>query len=399
MASTKLKLRPDYKRRKGDIAVYVQVCIDSKTKLYSTGQKINPDNWDHKNQKVKKLNGTKDHVKINLLLEKKHQEIKDIIFSKTVNNETLTFETISAELKPKVTDSRYFKFWYEKFTEFKSAEFKYTTIKGYGVLRNQILEFKKNRDFVLDDIDFSFYESFRAWLILKKGHTNSTVNKRLKILKTFLNYCANYNIYDSRHLVKFKMLEEKPSTKIALNERELKLLWNHDFEDNNRLDRVRDLFVFACVTGLRESDIQNLTKSNIINNEICLNVIKTSSEIRIPLNAYSSAILEKYNFKLPKISQQKLNSYLKEVGMKVGINDPQKLVKFQGGKRFESIVPRYELLKSHVGRRTFITLSIMKGIPIPVIQSMTGHRDLASFQKYIQIGSESKIEAMKNWSI
>ncbi|MCR9064913.1 MAG: site-specific integrase [Cytophagales bacterium] len=399
MASTKLKLRPDYKRRTGDIAVYIQVCIDSKVKLYSTGQKVNPELWDQKNQRVKKTNGTNEHVKINLLLEKKHQEIKDIIFSKTVNNESLSFEKISAELEPKTTNSKYFDLWFKRFTEFKKTEFKYSTIKSYGVLRNQILEFKNNKDFVLDDIDFSFYESFRSWLILKKGHTNSTVNKRLKILKTFLNYCSNYDIYDSRKLTKFKMLEEKPATKIALNEKELKLLWNHDFEDNKRLDRVRDLFVFACVTGLRESDIQNLTKSNIVNNEIYLNVIKTSTEIRIPLNDYSSAILKKYNFKLPKISQQRLNSYLKEVGMKVGINDPQKLVKFQGGKRFESTVPRYELLKSHVGRRTFITLSIMKGIPIPVIQSMTGHRDLASFQKYIQIGSESKIEAMKNWSI
>jgi site-specific recombinase XerD len=85
------------------------------------------------------------------------------------------------------------------------------------------------------------------------------------------------------------------------------------------------------------------------------------------------------------------------VGRIAGIDDNQILVKFPGGKRTETIVPRYELLKSHVGRRTFITLSITKGIPIPVIQSITGHKDLSSFQKYIQINNKAKIDAMKLW--
>ncbi len=81
----------------------------------------------------------------------------------------------------------------------------------------------------------------------------------------------------------------------------------------------------------------------------------------------------------------------------VGINEVEQVVTFKAGKRIESFVPRYELLSSRVGRRTFITLSILKGIPTPVIQSITGHKDLKSFQKYIQLNNNDKLEALKLW--
>ena len=193
------------------------------------------------------------------------------------------------------------------------------------------------------------------------------------------------------------MLEEHSSTRIALVQKELDLLINYDFLENIRLDRVRDLFTFACFTGLRISDVINLTKANVKNGFIYLNIIKSSQNSGIPLTKHALAILEKYNYKLPKISGQKINDYLKEIGKLIGIDEEEQVVTFKAGKRLETFVPRYELLSSHVGRRTFITLSIMKGIPTPVIQSITGHQDLKSFQKYIQLNNNDKMKAMKLW--
>ena len=183
----------------------------------------------------------------------------------------------------------------------------------------------------------------------------------------------------------------------CLVQKELDLLINYDFLENIRLDRVRDLFTFACFTGLRISDVINLTKANVKNGFIYLNIIKSSQNSGIPLTKHALAILEKYNYKLPKISGQKINDYLKEIGKLIGIDEEEQVVTFKAGKRLETFVPRYELLSSHVGRRTFITLSIMKGIPTPVIQSITGHQDLKSFQKYIQLNNNDKMKAMKLW--
>jgi integrase len=397
MATTKLKLRPDKKGRENELSIYVQVCIDRRVKLYPTGVKVNPKLWDDKNQKVKKSIGSHDHVKTNIILDQNHQTIKDIIFKKVIENGKVTFDSITEELKPEDEHESQFIYWFDKFISDQQREFKASTIKHYHVVKNQILEFKKGKNFELELIDFGFYTNFRNWLIDYKEQRNSTVNKRLKILKTFLRYCSNYEAYDVVNLSKFKMLEEHSSTKIALVQKELDLLVSYDFSGNKRLDKVRDLFTFACVTGLRISDVINLTKANIKDGFIYLNIIKSSQNSGIPLTKHAQAILEKYNYKLPKISGQKINNYLKEIGKWIGIDEEEQVVTFKAGKRLETFVPRYELLSSHVGRRTFITLSILKGIPTPVIQSITGHKDLKSFQKYIQLNNNDKMKAMKLW--
>ncbi|MCR9062714.1 MAG: site-specific integrase [Cytophagales bacterium] len=398
MATTKLRIRPDKKKREGELSIYVQVCIDGKTKLYPTGVKTFMHSWDDKGQKIKKSSGSNDHVKNNLILEKRHNEIKDIIFHLIVEKDEVSFSAISEKLNPNKKNSLYFSDRFSQFYETQKSQLKSGTLRHYRVFRNQFNEFNNHKDIKVSNIDFSIYSNFSNWLINEKGQKNTTVNKRLKILKTFLKFCSKSGIYESANLANFTLLKEHNPTKIALSEKELKLIWEHDFSENPRLDKAKDLFIFGCATGLRESDIQNLKPSNFKDDFIYQNILKTSRQSGIPLNAYSKTIAEKYNYKLPKLSQQRLNDYLKEIGQVVGIMEEEIVVEFQGGKRTEKLIPRYELLSSHVARRTFITLSILKGIPIPVIQSITGHRDLTSFQKYIQINNHAKEEAMQFWN-
>jgi integrase len=399
MATSKLRIRPDKGKRKGDLMIYVQVCIDGKTKLFSTGQPVNPDYWDAKNQKVKKMPESNEHVKMNLILEKKHQEIKQIIFDYSINDKRISFDSINSELQEEEEEigSLNFIYCFNKYYEHQSAILKSGTLRHYRVFRNQIIQFKKNKDFLIDTIDYNFYKNFTNWLIKDKNQANSTVNKRIKLLKSFLRNCAKQGKYDIHKIADFTNMREITATKIALSEDEMLTLWYYDFSNNTRLEKARDLFILACVTGLRESDIQNLKKENVSEEFISLNSIKTSGTLTIPLNKISKSIFKKYKNNLPKLSQVKLNLYLKEIGKIVGLIENIILVKFQSGKRLEQLVPKYELLSSHVGRRTFITLSILKGIPTPVIQSITGHKDLKSFQKYIQLNNNDKMKAMKLW--
>lgn len=403
MATTKLILRPDRKHFLGEVGIYVQVCIGSKVKLYSTKKKVLPDLWDMQNQKVRKQQGNKDYIHINNAIDKRRAEIKEIIRNAENSKVNITFELITNELLkldlPKITNSeKTFYQWFDTFLEDKSKEFTAGTVKHNRVLLNHLKLFFGNKLPSFGEINYEFYLKYRNWLLETKNMKNTSVNKQISMLKTFLRYCSKHKVFDIVNIKEFKKLEEKEIDSIYITIDELDKLWRHDFSKNNRLEKIRDLFVFACATGLRESDFSNIKPINIRGNEIKIQVIKTARPLTIPLNHYSKAILDKYENILPEYSQQKFNSYIKEVGQIVGIDSPEQVITYKGGKRLEQILPKYQLMSSHTGRRTFITQCILRGIPIPVIQSMTGHKDLKSFQKYIKINDNDKHEAMKKWN-
>ena len=100
---------------------------------------------------------------------------------------------------------------------------------------------------------------------------------------------------------------------------------------------------------------------------------------------------------MPKYSQQKFNDYIKEALQKIGLDNPEQVVTYKKGIRKEEVVPKYSLVSSHTARRTFITQSILRGIPTPVIQTITGHSDLRSFSKYIKITNTDKQTEMLKW--
>lgn len=402
MATTKIILRPDRKKIIGNVAIYVQVCINTKTKLYPTKQKILPEYWDAPNQKARKLLGNKDYIYINQAIDKRREEIKAIIRHADNIKLPLSFEYITNELakldKPAVaTTQKTFYQWLEAFIEDQSKIFTKGTVKHNKVLLNHLKLFFGNKKPTFESINFDFYMKYRNWLLEVKDMKNTSVNKQITMLKTFLRYCSNHGVFDISVIKEFKKLEEKEVDKIYITIEELEKLWQYDFKEDKRLERVRDLFVFGCATGLRESDFSNIKPVNIKGNEIKLQIIKMPKPLIIPLNRYSKAILDKYDNYLPEYSQQKFNEYIKEVGKTVGIDTPEQVVSYKGGKRIEETFPKYQLMASHTARRTFITQSILRGIPIPVIQSMTGHLDLKSFQKYIKINNNDKHDAMKKW--
>jgi integrase len=404
MATTKIILRPDRKKFLGEVGIYIQVCIDSKVKLYPTKNKVLPEYWDAQNQKVRKQQGNKDYIHINNSIDKRREEIKEIIRNATNSKFQITFDYITNELaqldKPLLANRhKTFYQWLESFIEDQSKEFSKSTAKHNKVLLSHLKTFFGTKQPTFESINYDFYLKYRNWLLAEKDMKNSTVNKQIAMLKTFLRYCSNHKVFDISIIKEFKKLEEKEVENIYITIEELEILWQYDFKDNKRLEKIRDLFVFACATGLRESDFSHINPVNIKGDEIKLQVIKTSKPLTIPLNRYSRAVLKKYDNQLPKYSQQKFNDYIKEVGKMVGLDTLEQIVSYKGGKRIEEILPKYQLMSSHTGRRTFITQSILRGIPQAVIQGMTGHQDLKSFQKYIKINDKDRHEAMKKWEL
>ena len=171
------------------------------------------------------------------------------------------------------------------------------------------------------------------------------------------------------------------------------------------LERVRDVFLFCCFTGFRYSDVHNLKKSDIRDERIEITTVKTADHLVIELNKHSKAILDKYkdvefegHQALPVISNQKMNNYLKELGELAEINEPVSETYYKGSERIDTVTPKYALLGTHAGRRTFICNALALGIPAQVVMKWTGHSDYKAMKPYIDIADDVKANAMSKFN-
>ena len=124
-------------------------------------------------------------------------------------------------------------------------------------------------------------------------------------------------------------------------------------------------FAFQCFTGVRYSDIENISREDIKASTWNVRTQKTHQIIEIPLNSYALSILAKYSDypqPLPVISNQKMNDYLKELCKIAGIDEPVKTVRYKGSEPIENTYKKYEVIGTHTARRTFVCLSLQKGM-------------------------------------
>lgn len=261
-----------------------------------------------------------------------------------------------------------------------------------------------------EGIDKAFFTKFQDFLITrtkqdKAGNeslmlNNTTIAKALSTLKTFLNYAIDEGIEVNLNYKAFKIKSEKLEV-IALEQSELQGIIDLDLSNNKRLDKVRDIFVFACACGLRFSDVQQLKREHLDNGFINLIVKKTKTGLTIPLNAVSANVLDKYkalNKPLPAISNQKVNEYIKEVCEMADINKTIEIVRFHGAKRVVKTYPKYELISFHNARKTFVTLSLERGMSAEEVMTISGHEDYKSFKRYVNITEKrKKIVMLKAW--
>lgn len=147
-----------------------------------------------------------------------------------------------------------------------------------------------------------------------------------------------------------------------------------------------------------------MKKANVKDSYIEVTTIKTSENLIIELNKLSKNILEKYKDiegkkALPVISNQKMNDYLKERAQLTGIDDPVTTTYYKGNVRFKKITPKYALLGTHAGRRTFVCNALALGIPPNTVMKWTGHSDYKSMKPYIGIADEMKANAMDKFNL
>lgn len=249
--------------------------------------------------------------------------------------------------------------------------------------------------------------------LLDGGMVNTTLAKHLAFLRWFLRWCNTRGYYHGKLHETFKPrlkgVGDESREIIYLERDELDAIMNHTFPPSEPgLERVRDVFLFCCFTGLRYSDVAKLRRSDIHDGSISVMTQKTRDALHIELNKHSMAILTKYagqtfsrgrinDLALPVISNVKMNAALKRIGIECGLNRPTRVTYFQGNKRIEQEMPKWQLLTTHVARRTFVVTALRLGIAPAVIMKWTGHSDYKAMKPYIAIVDELKRKSMSRF--
>lgn len=239
------------------------------------------------------------------------------------------------------------------------------------------------------------------------GLKNSTIEKKLRFLRWFLNWATEKGYNTNMAYKSFKpTLKTTQKKVIYLTKEEIARVRDLNLtEAQAYLDPVRDVFLFCCFSGLRHSDANNLRRSDIKSGHIEVTTIKTADSISIELNDVTKAILEKYkdapfgdNKALPNYTNQAMNRDVKELCKLAGINEEIRITTYKGNVRTDEIHPKWELVGTHTGRRTFIVNALSLGIPPNVVMKWTGHSDYSSMKPYIDIVDDIKAASMTKFN-
>jgi integrase len=363
-------------RRKNDKEQYILLVINHKYQRYSfsTPYSILSADWGKGYPKEK--NTTKQlRDNLDVLKVKMDKYITDTINDQDrVPSQNEIKERIKVILgKQEKTD---LKSVYKNYLEMKKPTVKTVTIDQIEVSFTHFFDYSFNAGF--EDLNLSFSEK---WIEYLRGKPQEpvTINKHLKNIKTFLNWCYLRD-YTQKNLSKyFKKLSTQDKEIIAITQSELKII--EDAVLDSRLDKIRDLFLFSCYTGLRYGDVSKLEKDMITDDMLKMQQQKVSSFVSIPLLSKPLELLKKYNYELPVISNQKANDYLKDLFADL------KLKRVVYNEKKKKLTPLHEAITFHIGRKSFITLALTAGVNPKVVQKISGHKKSEVFDKYIAFAS------------
>ena len=405
-----------------NVPIRMRVNFASKRIEFTTGYRIDSAKWDADKQRVK--NGCSNKLKqsaseINASLLEYYTEIQSIFKRFEVEDVMPTPEQIkeafnalhkpvSEEPKPKkeTLPCDFFQV-FDDFVEDCGRQNNWTdsTYEKFAAVKNHLTNFREGLTF--EFFDERGLNDYVGYLRDVKEMRNTTIGKQLSFLKWFLRWAFKKGVHQNNAYDSYKPKLKNTQKKIIfLAWDELNRLREFEIPANKQaLERVRDVFLFQCFTGLRYSDVFNLRRSDIKGDHIEVTTVKTSDSLIIELNNHSKAILDKYKdvaFEddkvLPVITNQKMNDYLKELAEMAGIDEPVRQTYYKGNERIDDVTPKYALLGTHAGRRTFICNALALGIPPQVVMKWTGHSDYKAMKPYIDIADDIKANAMSKFN-
>lgn len=380
----------------------------------TTGEKIRPEEWNFSSQRAIVNKHLQKNSSLNFWLEKMVNTFKSEFRNFQINGIIPT----AAILKEKVngilniipvavTESPIQKLelfpFIEQFIKDCIPVRKEATIKTYWGTYRKMQQFAEKlgvKNFEYKDITLEWRSQFICFL-QSKGVSRNTEGKHIKTVKVFMNEATERNL--NINLAFRSKGFQKPSEdtqKIFLTMEKINKLADLDLSNNTLYDIIRDYFIISCLTALRFSDVIRIRKENIKENFIEIKTVKTGQGVVIPIAPLVKNILIKYNYELPKAPcNQVFNRYLKEIGKMAGLNDTIQVSRTIGGIKKTEIKLEWELISSHVGRRSLISNCILEGVNTSSLMVLSAHKSLRSFQSYVRISQQQNAEALTKYSI
>lgn len=289
------------------------------------------------------------------------------------------------------------------YIDYRKHEIKSTSIRKYHVIKHKLERFQnyRNKPVLIKEVNDNFKNEFVDYL-KNEQYAQNTMQREFVFIKTFCKHARFLGLETHPQLDALR-LDRQKAEKIYLTFTELEKLENQTF-DNEYLENARDWLIISCYTGQRVSDFMRFTNEmvRVENGKSLLEFTqkKTGKLMTVPIHNKVLELLKKRNGNFPRsISDQRYNDYIKEVCKIAGLTK-----KVQGGKKLETTInnkkyrnilgtyPKYELVTSHIGRRSFAS-NFYGQIPTTYLIYITGHSTEAMFLNYI--GKSNKDLAME----
>lgn len=361
--------------KKGLAPIYLRITINSKRCDLSTGIFIKPSEW-----KFESLDETnRDNILINSALTKIKNDVQAIYFELIYKNKNVSTEIVKELYTGKAIKNHSFMQLLDEYIAHKQSKTsEYNTLKSYKCRRALIDEFLikiRRKTLLPEDFNLKLAEMYQQYLLNKKLK-GDYVNRQLSFIKAALHYAVRMEIMPFNPIASFEFKHDKPKPIVALTKEELLKLTTHKF-NCERLQQVADMYIFQSFTGFAYVDLFTFDYKKhvqLIDSKQWIFKCREKNNIEaiIPMFNDTRRILKKYNYKLPVISNQKYNDYLKEIFKIINID-----------KR----------LTTHTARKTFAMIKLNDGFSIESVAKMLGHNSIKITQStYAQVGL-GRIEA------
>lgn len=296
---------------------------------------------------------------------------------------------------------------FDEYIKSKERRVSKATLTVYSNVKSHLLGFEAHRKLKItfSSFDFGFYEDFVDYLTFEHVHLRrqtvltglrlNTIGKTIKHLRGFIKDRVRRKIIPQIDLTDFKIPEEE-SDAIYLTHEEIAKIYQTDLSNHPNLIEYRDLFVLACLTGLRFSDFTTLRPEDLQKGMLYKKQEKSDHWVIIPLRHEAKLIFTRqFKERIPELTNPEFNKHIKTIGKLAGIT---KLVKFSYKKGNKNVVvtrPKYDWITSHTARRSFCTNEFLAGTPVELIMKISGHKRTKDFYKYIRITPEEAANKIK----
>tara|TARA_R110002051_G_scaffold15064_4_gene47647 strand:- start:510 stop:1793 length:1284 start_codon:yes stop_codon:yes gene_type:complete len=378
--------------KNGYAPIYARITVNGKRSEFSIRRKVQLTRW---NSDAGKIRGTTPDVReLNKYLLSIELKINKIQEQLSENNILITAEKIKNVYLGKNSNQKMllaiFQEHNDKVNELVGKDFSDGTAERYKTamkhVTDYILKEYQVKDIPVREVDLKFITGFEYYLKTTRSCAHNSAIKYITNFKKIIRIA-----YANDWINKDPFIHWKAKLKIVdrefLTSDEIQKIVEKDFS-TDRLNQVKDIFIFSCFTGLAYADVKKLIKNDIVigidgQNWIKTKRTKTDTRSNIPILSIPQAIIDKYEahqesldteLLLPVLSNQKMNAYLKEIADLCGIN---------------------KNLTFHLARHTFATtVTLTNGVPIESVSKMLGHKSLRTTQHYAKIIDKKVSEDM-----